>query len=203
MSWQFSDQCPLTSSQRHHLRQAPRVVIFLLQTVGHIVFPSGPRGYRHCRTCFGPRRSSRRYAGRKSAMNRMRPYDRSDPIDAWRRRIQRPESNPLKLPLQQNGIWGFQRRWTCRLPRKSPRIAPDGVFVTPEWTHRFPRKNADGLMTRCSRQGYAATAARASSRSRTMSSADSKPMESRTTSGPAPAARRCSSLNCRWVVEAG
>ena len=120
MSWQFSDQRPLTSSLRHHLGQAPRVVIFLLQAVGHIGFPCGPRGYRHCRTCFAPRRSSRRYVEGELAMNRMRRCDRSDPIDAWRRRIQRPESNPLKLPLQQNGIGGFQRRWTCRLPPQAP-----------------------------------------------------------------------------------
>jgi hypothetical protein len=41
------------------------------------------------------------------------------------------------------------------------------------------------------------------SRSRIKSSAVSSPIERRITSSPAPAAARCSSLSCRWVVEAG
>ena len=41
------------------------------------------------------------------------------------------------------------------------------------------------------------------SRSAIRSSTDSIPTDRRTTSGPAPAARRSSSLSCRWVVEAG
>src|SRR5205814_5868511 len=48
-----------------------------------------------------------------------------------------------------------------------------------------------------------AVAASASSRSRIRSSALSNPIDRRTTSGPAPAASRCSSESCRCVVEAG
>ena len=44
---------------------------------------------------------------------------------------------------------------------------------------------------------------RACSKSAIKSSADSIPTESRITSGPAPAVSLCSSLSCRWVVEAG
>ncbi len=36
-----------------------------------------------------------------------------------------------------------------------------------------------------------------------MSSTVSMPIDTRTTSGPAPAAVRCSSVSWRWVVEAG
>ena len=44
---------------------------------------------------------------------------------------------------------------------------------------------------------------RAWSRSRIKSSTDSSPTDKRITSGPAPAAKSCSSFNWRWVVEAG
>ena len=46
-------------------------------------------------------------------------------------------------------------------------------------------------------------AASACSRSAMMSAASSMPIERRTTSGPAPAALRCSSVSWRCVVEAG